>query len=101
MAKTSVTEREKKRVILCNKFRPVRAKLKEVIYSMDASPEEKMEAQFKLQKLPRNSSKIRQRSRCRVCGRPRGYNRLTGLCRMHMRSAVMSGFVPGMHKDSW
>src|SRR3990167_9997553 len=101
MAKTSVIERGKKRVILQDKFRLKREKLKAVIYNIEANPEEKLEAQFELQKLPRNSIRIRQRNRCRVCGRPRAFNRLTGLCRMHMRSAVMKGFVPGMHKASW
>ena len=101
MAKTSVVEREKKRVKLFEKHREKRLKLKAIVYSMDSSIDEKMDAQLALQKLPRNSLLIRQRNRCRVCGRPRAYNRLTGLCRMHMRSSVMKGFIPGMHKDSW
>ena len=101
MAKTSVVERDKKRVKLQNKYCAQREKLKAIIYSVDANSEEKLEAQFKMQKLPRNSSLIRQRNRCRVCGRPRAFNRLTGLCRMHMRSSIMKGFVPGVHKDSW
>ncbi len=101
MAKTSVIERGKKRVKLQDKFRAKRDQLKEVVYSVDASPEEKMQAQLQMQKLPRNSLRIRQRNRCRMCGRPRAFNRLTGLCRMHMRSAVMKGFIPGMHKASW
>lgn len=101
MAKTSVVERGKKRVKLYEKNRAKRLKLNAIIYSVDATPEQKLEAQLEMQKLPRNSSRIRQRNRCRVCGRPRAYNRLTGLCRMHMRSAVMKGHVPGMHKDSW
>ncbi len=101
MAKTSVVERGKKRVKLFMKNRDKRKKLKEIVYSVEATQDEKMNAQLQLQKLPRNSSLIRQRNRCRVCGRPRAYNRLTGLCRMHMRASVMKGFVPGMHKDSW
>lgn len=101
MAKISVVERGKKREKLYEKNRAKRAKLKEIIYSVTATSDEKVAAQFKLQELPRNSLRIRQRNRCRVCGRPRAFNRLTGLCRMHMRGAVMKGFVPGMHKDSW
>jgi small subunit ribosomal protein S14 len=101
MAKTSMVEREKKRVRLNDKHREKRAKLKETILSVHLSDEEKWEAQQKLQSLPRDSSVTRQRSRCRQCGRSRAYNRLTGLCRIHMRSAVMNGLVPGMHKASW
>lgn len=101
MAKTSVVERGKKRAKLFEKNRAKREKLKAIVYSVDATPEEKLEAQLQMQKLPRNSLLIRQRNRCRVCGRPRAFNRLTGLCRMHMRSAMMKGLIPGMHKDSW
>lgn len=92
---------EKKRVKLQDKHREKREKLKAIVYNIEATQEEKMEAQLQLQKLPRNSLRIRQRNRCRVCGRPRAFNRLTGLCRMHMRIAVMKGFIPGMHKASW
>ena len=60
-----------------------------------------MQAELGLQSLPRDSSRTRQRNRCRLCGRSRAYNRLTGLCRIHMRGAVMNGLVPGMHKASW
>lgn len=101
MAKVSMVEREKKRVQLNDKFREKRAQLKEAILSVHLSDEEKWEATQKLQSLPRDSSVTRQRNRCRMCGRSRGFNRLTGLCRIHMRSAVMNGLVPGMHKASW
>jgi small subunit ribosomal protein S14 len=101
MAKTSMVEREKKRAKLNEKFREKRFKLKEAIVSLNLSDDEKWEAVQKLQGLPRDSSLSRRRNRCRMCGRSRAYNRLTGLCRMHMRAAVMNGFVPGMHKASW
>ncbi len=101
MAKVSMVEREKKRTRLNGKFREKREKLKEAILNINLSDEERWDAQLKLQSLPRDSSFSRQRSRCRLCGRSRAYNRLTGLCRIHMRSAVMNGLVPGMHKASW
>ncbi len=101
MAKVSMVEREKKRTRLNTKFREKREKLKEAISNIHLSDEERWEAQQTLLTLPRDSSLSRQRSRCRMCGRSRAYNRLTGLCRMHMRSAVMNGLVPGMHKASW
>jgi small subunit ribosomal protein S14 len=101
MAKTSMVEREKKRAQLNKKYNKLRIELKEVISSLHASDDERMNAEHKLQKLPRDSSRSRQRHRCRMCGRSRAYNRLTGLCRIHMRGAVMNGLVPGMHKASW
>lgn len=101
MAKVSMVEREKRRVQLSRKHHEKRLKLKEIISSMNTSEEERWEAVMALQSLPRDSSRSRQRHRCRLCGRSRAYNRLTGLCRIHMRGAVMNGFVPGMHKASW
>src|SRR4051812_23222189 len=101
MAKTSMIEREKRRKQLNKKHHTHRIKLKEIISSLHATDDEKTEALHKLQALPRDSSRSRQRNRCRLCGRSRAYNRLTGLCRIHMRSAVMDGQVPGMGKASW
>lgn len=101
MAKTSMVQREKKRALLNKKYNKRRLELKAIICDLSASVEERIEADFKLQKLPRDSSRSRSRNRCRLCGRSRAYNRLTGLCRIHMRHAVMNGFVPGMHKASW
>lgn len=101
MAKTSMIEREKRREKLNAKHGKKRLELKAIITSIHASDEERINAEDKLNKLPRDSSRSRQRHRCRLCGRSRAYNRLTGLCRIHMRNAVMNGLVPGMHKASW
>ncbi len=101
MAKTSMIEREKKRANLNKKYDKVREELKVLVSSPHVSDEERVAAELKLQKMPRDSSRSRQRNRCRLCGRSRAYNRLTGLCRIHMRHAVMNGLVPGMHKASW
>lgn len=101
MAKTSMIEREKRRNRLNDKYDQKRHKLKAIISSMLSSDDERAQAEMQLQSLPRDSSRSRQRNRCRMCGRSRAYNRLTGLCRIHMRAAVMNGLVPGMHKASW
>lgn len=101
MAKTSMIEREKKRALLNKKYDTKRKELKAIICDLHASDDDRVSAEAKLQMLPRDSSRTRQRNRCRMCGRSRAYNRLTGLCRIHMRSAVMNGLVPGMHKASW
>ena len=101
MEKTSMIEREKKRTKLNKKYHEKRLKLKATIISPTSSDDERLIAEAQLQALPRDSSRTRRRNRCNLCGRSRSYNRLTGLCRIHMRSAVMNGFVPGMHKASW
>ncbi len=40
-------------------------------------------------------------NRCRVCGRPRGYMRKFGLCRVCFRSLALKGLIPGVTKSSW
>lgn len=101
MAKISMIEREKRREKLVAKYAEKRAELKSVILSQDASDEEKWDAQLKLQSLPRDSSKVRQRNRCGLTGRPHGYYRKFGLSRIKLREAAMRGDVPGLVKASW
>lgn len=45
--------------------------------------------------------KIRYRNRCRLCGRPRGYMRKFGLCRLCFRERAHRGEIPGVKKASW
>lgn len=101
MSKTCMVNREIKREKLAKRYGAKRIELKAVISSLTASYEEKMEAQAKLQKLPRDSSPSRQRNRCALSGRPRGYYRKFGLGRNKLREATMRGDVPGLRKASW
>jgi small subunit ribosomal protein S14 len=101
MAKTSMVEREKKRVKAAKKFADKRASLKAIIASPNSSGEQVWEAMLKLQSLPRNSSPCRQQRRCRITGRPHGVYRKFGLCRNKLREAAMRGDVPGLVKASW
>ena len=45
--------------------------------------------------------KVRGYSRCRVCGRPHGYLRKFGLCRICFRELALKGEIPGIVKASW
>lgn len=101
MAKTSMIEREKKRTRLVQKNFAKRAALRATLNDAESSYEDKMAAQRKLQTMPRDSSIIRQRNRCRVTGRPKGYYRKFGLCRNKLREAAMRGDIPGLSKASW
>jgi len=101
MAKLSMKEREKKRIKTVAKYAKKRAELKAVISDINASMEERMDAQRKLQSLPRNASPIRVQRRCRQTGRPHAVYRKFGLCRNKLREATMRGDVPGLHKASW
>ena len=44
---------------------------------------------------------VRVRNRCKVCGRPRGYMRRFGLCRICFRQYALEGKIPGVVKASW
>ena len=101
MAKKSMVNRDIKRTKLVKKYAVTRAALKDIVSSTTASYEEKLEASEKLQKLPRDSSASRQRSRCALSGRPRGVYRKFGLGRNKLREATMRGDVPGLRKASW
>lgn len=93
--------REAKRTKLVKQYREKREALKAVVRNAEASFEDKESAQLKLQKLPRDSSPVRQRNRCNLTGRPHGYYRKFGLSRNKLREATMRGDVPGLVKASW
>lgn len=44
---------------------------------------------------------VRQYNRCQRCGRPRGYMRKFGLCRICFRELANEGKIPGVTKSSW
>jgi small subunit ribosomal protein S14 len=43
----------------------------------------------------------RFRNRCRLCGRPRGFYRDFGICRICLRKLAHRGEIPGVTKSSW
>jgi len=45
--------------------------------------------------------KVRAYNRCKLCGRPRGYMRRFGLCRICFRELASRGEIPGVTKASW
>jgi small subunit ribosomal protein S14 len=101
MAKLALINRDEKRREMVKKYAAKRAALEAVINDINRSDEERFEARLKLQALPRNSSPVRLRNRCKLTGRPRGVYRKFGLGRSKLRDFVMRGEVPGMTKASW
>lgn len=101
MSKLCMKERQRKRVNMNAKARVKRAKLKAVIMDRDLPMEERFTAQMALNELPRNSSRVRQRNRCELTGRPRGYYRKFRLCRIKLRELGSFGLIPGLIKASW
>ncbi len=49
----------------------------------------------------RRKYKVQVRNRCKRCGRPRGYYRKFGLCRICLRELALEGKIPGLAKASW
>ena len=101
MAKVCMIEREKRRTQQVKKYYDRRVALKKLIKKSSTSHEERMQAIADLQKLPRNASPCRQRNRCCLTGRSRGFYRKFGLSRHKLREHAMCGDIPGLVKASW
>ena len=101
MAKTSAIQKNLKRRKLAKKFAAKRAALKKIIKNRKLDLSERFAAQLKLNKLPKNSSKIRIRNRCEVSGRPHGVYRKLKISRIALRDMASSGKIPGITKSSW
>ena len=89
MAREAVKARERKREKLVARYAEKRAALKE------AGDWEGLD------KLPRNSSKVRLHNRCKLTGRPKGYMRRFGISRLTFREMASDGKIPGVTKASW
>jgi small subunit ribosomal protein S14 len=101
VAKKSKIEREKRIVKLAARYQAKRSELLAIIKDPEKSMDEKLEAQAKLRKIPRNASPVRQQNRCGLTGRPRGYLRKFDLCRIKFRDLALEGKIPGVTKSSW
>ena len=89
MSKKSIIARQAKREKLVAKYAELRAQLKK-------------EGRWdELDKLPKNASPVRLKNRCKLTGRPKGYIRRFGLCRVVFRKMALEGKIPGVTKASW
>ncbi|GAB4186497.1 MAG: 30S ribosomal protein S14 [Simkaniaceae bacterium] len=101
MARKGLIEKEKRRERLVNLKWEKRQALKKRILDPSISEEERMQAVMELNKMPKNSSPVRLRNRCKLTGRPRGYLRKFQLSRLCFRELANEGRVPGIFKASW
>ena len=101
MAKKSMIAREVKRERLVNKYAAKRAELKAIINNKELDPSERFMAVLKLQKLPRNSARIRMHNRCGLTGRPHAVYRRFNISRIALRELGSTGRLPGVIKSSW
>jgi len=92
--------RKKKRIKLTEKYAVKRSNLLQQ-YRKTEDFNLKLEIHSKIQKLPRNSSKIRIRNRCWKTGRPRGFYRDFGVSRHVLREMAHQCLLPGVTKSSW
>ena len=89
MARESLKARERKRERLVARFAEKRKTLKENSDWVG------------LDKLPRNSARVRLHNRCKMTGRPKGYMRKFGISRVTFREMASAGKIPGVTKASW
>jgi small subunit ribosomal protein S14 len=89
MAKESIKARQRKRERMVAQYAAKREALKKAGDSAG------------LQKLPRNSSPVRLKNRCKLTGRPKGYMKDFGICRNQFRELALMGKIPGVTKASW
>ena len=89
MAKKSVEARQRKRERMVEQYAAKRAALKA---AGDYAA---------LDKMPKNSSAVRLKNRCQLTGRPRGFMRHFGICRITFRDMALQGKIPGVTKASW
>ena len=101
MAKVSMIQRDLKRTKMVKSKANKRAALLAVARDRNANPEDIFKANMALAKLPKNSMPSRQRNRCALTGRPRGYHRKFNLCRVKLRELALKGQLPGVTKASW
>ena len=101
MSKSSSVYTNLKRVKRAEKYANRRQKQKAIAMDKSVSPEERMQAQFALQKFPKNSARCRIRNRCKITGRSRSYYRKFGLSRVELRDLASFGKIPGLVKSSW
>lgn len=89
MARKSIIARQEKRLKMVAKYAAKRQSLKD---SGDY---------LALALLPRNSSPVRLKNRCKLTGRPRAYLRKFGVSRIKFRELALQGKIPGVKKASW
>ena len=101
MARVAKIVNNEKKKKLSARYAKLRTELKDKIKNQDLSDEERFEAMLRLQKLPKNSSRVRVRNRCELTGRPRAYYRDFKLSRIAFRELALRGMIPGVTKSSW
>lgn len=96
-----MVERQKRREKQVKLKWEKRQALKKKSMDMHVSEDERQEARIALNKMPRDSSPVRLRNRCKLTGRPRAYLRKFQVSRLCFRELASNGYIPGVTKASW
>lgn len=90
-----------KRRKLVKKYEKKKLLLKAILSNINIPIRLRMEAQFLLSKLPRNSSIVRVRNRSLINGKSRGVLRKYGIDRITFREWALKGLIPGCATYTW
>lgn len=101
MAKLSSVNKNERRKKLVKQYANKYATLKAIADDESLDEGERLIARLKMAEIPRNGNPTRVRNRCATTGRPRGYYRKFGLCRIELRDLANKGMIPGVTKSSW
>ena len=100
MAKKSKIAKNEQRKVIVERYAEKRAELKKQLVDPNSTDEQKEAARLGLQKLPRDASPIRVRSRDLIDGRPRGVLSKFGVSRVRFRQMAHKGELPGVTQSS-
>lgn len=98
---TNSIQRDKKRRMLFFKNEIKRLELTSIIHDLSFSKEIRGKSVKELNKLPRNSSKVRIKNRCILTGRGHSVLRFCGFSRLKFRELASQGLLMGVTKASW
>lgn len=102
MAKTSLIQRNLRRLNLSTKAVEKRAELKKMIKDPNIPLQKRFALMQKLDSMPVDCSAVRYRKRCALTGRGRGLaHKSLGISRIELRRLVSKGYIPGIQKASW
>jgi small subunit ribosomal protein S14 len=101
MAKKSKIARNDQRKVIVERYAAKRLELKKALVDPAGTDASREAARLGLQKLPRNASPVRLRSRDSIDGRPRGVLSKFGVSRVRFRDMAHRGELPGITKSSW
>ena len=101
MAKKSKIALNEQRKVIVERYAVKRLELKKALVDPTSTVEQKEAARVGLQKLTRNASPVRVRSRDLIDGRPRGVLSKFGISRVRFRDMAHKGELPGITKSSW